>query len=212
MEQALELRRRLFAQADDPYAANLPKAVSAAGELTLAFTRAARAVRQTIALKNHIDAERQALIEDDEAAEAEAEAEAADRRATATLRGFMIKEQVQEIVTEAIEAQAEPEDSDDGDDSERERLLDALHERLEDMDDLAIGDRSVGEIVASVCQEIELTPDWSLWEAEDWAIEEAEAKTPGSPYAGPGAVRRRLTAPWERPYKEPLPPAGGPGP
>jgi hypothetical protein len=114
----------------------------------------------------------------------------------------MTKEQVQEIVTEAIEAG-------ESDEAETERLHEALFERLEDPDDEAdFADRPVGELVARICHDLELTPDWSLWEAEDWAIEEAEAKMPGSPYAGPGAVRRRLTAPWERPYKEPLPPAG----
>jgi hypothetical protein len=40
----------------------------------------------------------------------------------------------------------------------------------------------IGASVARLCAELGLTPDWSLWEDEDWAIEEAETDAPGSPY------------------------------
>ncbi len=82
-----------------------------------------------------------------------------------------------------------------------------MHERLEDPDDEAdFARRPIGELVARICQDLGVTPDWSLWEAEDWALGEAEAKLPGSPYARPGAVRRMLTPPWEKPVGGPPPP------
>ena len=37
-------------------------------------------------------------------------------------------------------------------------------------------ERQVGELVARICKALDVTVDWSLWEDETWAIEEAAAR------------------------------------
>ena len=59
-------------------------------------------------------------------------------------------------------------------------------QRLDDdneYDALNFNDRPIGEMVVQICRDLGLTIDLSLWEDEEWAIEEAEARTLGSPYA-----------------------------
>jgi hypothetical protein len=76
-------------------------------------------------------------------------------------------------------------DAEAGEDwEERERLEDELRERLLDFDDYALcGQRSVGEIIARICRDLGVTPDWARWVDADWARDEMAAKPPGSPYA-----------------------------
>ena len=58
-------------------------------------------------------------------------------------------------------------------------------------------------MVAQICRDLGLAIDLSLWEDEDWAIEEAEARTTGSPYA----FRCPEPPPWrEKPDKTADPP------
>jgi hypothetical protein len=44
-------------------------------------------------------------------------------------------------------------------------------------------DRPIGELVARICRDLGVTPDWGLFEDDDWAIEEARTRPPGSPLA-----------------------------
>jgi hypothetical protein len=49
-------------------------------------------------------------------------------------------------------------------------------------------DRPASAVIAQVCAELGLTPDWRLWAKEAWALEEADT-LPGSPFAGLAADR-----------------------
>jgi hypothetical protein len=196
MEMALELRRRLYAQADGDAVA----LEASVGELSLSFTRVARAMRQSVALKDRIDEARQARLDGEEAAR-EAVAE---EKNTQPESGFERKKQVHELIADAIEDAAwdkgggRDEDSDAEADHEAERLFEALYERLEDpADEADFEDRPMGELIARICRDLDFTPDWNQWDLEDWAIEEAERNTPGSPYAKTTG-RRRLTPPGEK--------------
>jgi hypothetical protein len=60
-----------------------------------------------------------------------------------------------------------------------------LDERLEDADDRDFVDRPIGELVAGICRDLGVTPDWSLWEDESWAIEALKAPAPDAPGAAP---------------------------
>jgi hypothetical protein len=68
----------------------------------------------------------------------------------------------------------------------REPLFDALEQLWEDeeYDNLEAWDTwSIGPTIAAFCKELGVKPDWDRWKDKDWAIEEAKANTPGSPYA-----------------------------
>jgi len=176
MEIARALRDRVADQAGE-----------AAPDPGLAFSRIARAVRQTVALEARLDQERQAAHGLAQAHAAEAQAKVAREAAYERLRGAIRKNDVRCAVEQAIDDQA------DGGDVER--LVTDLRERLDDeseYDDLEFNDRPIGEMVASICRDLGLTVDLSLWEDEDWAIEEAQARTLGSPYA----FRRQNAPSW----------------
>src|SRR5579872_3368109 len=153
-------------------------AAESAADPGLAFSRISRAVRQTVALEVKLDQERQAAHGLAQAQIAEAQAKVEHLAAHDRLRGLIRKSVVRSAVEQAIDDQA------DGDDVER--LVTDLRERLGDDDDydaLDFNDRPIGEMVAQICRDLGLTIDLSLWEDEDWAIEEAQARTLGSPYA-----------------------------
>lgn len=154
-EIGMRLARRLDAQAEEPDA----------GDVGLVFSRIARAVRQTLALEARLEAElagltRQAAAERERAAEQAA-------RAPYYARGRIVRR----AVVRAIEA--------DTDDDDVEQLVEDLDERLCDReDDADFLDRPIGELVASICKDLGVRADLSLWEDEAWAIAEAAARTP----------------------------------
>ena len=135
------------------------------GDVGLVFSRIARAVRQTLALEARLEAElagltRQAAAERERAAEQAA-------RAPYYARSRIVRR----AVVRAIEA--------DTDDDDVEQLVDDLDERLCDReDDADFLDRPIGELVASICRDLGVRADLSLWEDEAWAIAEAAARTP----------------------------------
>ncbi len=43
--------------------------------------------------------------------------------------------------------------------------------------------RPIGAVIALICKDLGATPDWERWAGEDWALEEARTRAPGSPYA-----------------------------
>ena len=127
----------------------------------LTYTRAARAVRMTIALQARLLKELPALDR----------ADAAVRREQTHAR----KLQIHRLVKQVIEA--EPED-------EIEALSGGLWERLHDADEY--GDlirRPVGEVVASICKDLGLSPDWGGLGEELWAASPLSegAAAPASP-------------------------------
>ena len=50
----------------------------------------------------------------------------------------------------------------------------------EDLEDFS--DKPVSEIIAIICADLGITPDWQAWSLEPWAIDERRTHLPGSPY------------------------------
>jgi hypothetical protein len=136
------------------------------GDLGLVYSRVARAVRQTFALEAR-------LAEGIEKARVDRE----QRRVNvAQLEFEQRQEDIRDFVAQAIEADAArrhtPEEA-------VERLLDDLDERLEDgaYDD-ALADAPIAELVARICDDLGISPDWRIWDDQDWAIEYLREHTP----------------------------------
>ena len=151
------------------------------GEASAPIARISRALRLTLAMEGRLYDELEA---DWTAAALKPEPSAQEQRRTeAGIRGFVLSATIVPVVEQAIEAAEDPK----GDGSDTERRLDHLGERLADEDEIiSFGTLPIGASVARLCAELGPTPDWSLWENEDWAIEEAETDAPGSPYASGG--------------------------
>ena len=66
-----------------------------------------------------------------------------------------------------------------------ERLVREADERLEDDDIYSdLTRRRLDEIVALICKDLGLQPDWDRLADDYWAKEEIDRPPPGSPYAG----------------------------
>ena len=50
----------------------------------------------------------------------------------------------------------------------------------EDLEDFS--DKPVSEIIAIICADLGITPDWQAWSLEPWAMDERRTEVPGSPY------------------------------
>jgi len=142
-------------------------------DLGLVFTRLSRSVRQTVALEARIAEEPLTP----RAVSAAALDKQAERVALAeTDRRHRRKAQVGRIVKQAINAELTGIKA-----YQRER---ELRERLEDEDvETDIGDHPIGEIIARICWDLGLDPNWRRWAEDHWAVQEARTKAPGSPYA-----------------------------
>jgi len=186
MNLARALERRAVALAEAAEAADTPVAGAAeaaredAGVMALAFSRVAKAVRQTLALEARL-ADRAAPPGLGPADPAAIEAEARARRRAG---GDISRLAAADILERSIEAETEG--------AETERLLADLYERLRDDQDMEVfADRSVGEIVNAVRHDLGLPPDDTDWEAE---CEAEAADAFGSPALAslwPGAARGR---------------------
>jgi hypothetical protein len=196
MQMARAVRDEALARAEDADAAPKPPSPFGGGDLGLVYARIARAVRQTLALETRVaDGIEKAGIEQ-------------ARNRVAAVRTALDERQhaVRDYVADAIEAEAAERGTPDRD---VERLLDDLDERLDDGDyDDALADGPIGDLVARICADLGVTPDWSLWEDQDWAIE-YEKSLP--PYGGDiGAERwRHLEAPAAPPPPDGPPPDPG---
>jgi hypothetical protein len=179
------------------------------GDLGLTYARVARAVRLTIALQSKLlnevrahdetEARERAAGADDQAAEAAAQADAADRALRGRDKARL--DRVERIVQRAINAEYD----EDEDEDVIEKLSREAADRLDDED--IYGDLTRltnGEIVERICRDLGLSPDWSRWAEEAWAIEEASRGEPGSPFValaarhrtpGPGGARYTPNAP-----------------
>ncbi len=186
--EAIERRAVAQAQIAELAAERAAEPGAAAGEACadrsepgLVYQRVARAVRLTLALQSKVLKDLVALDQgvaqarqarDQAVADASAESDPLEQR----------RERVDRIVRRVIEAE-------EGDRKEVERLSGEAWERLEDED--VYGDlmaRPIGEIVARVCEDLELSPDWNALAREAWAVEEAASGAVGSPFvarAGP---------------------------
>jgi hypothetical protein len=136
------------------------------GDVALAYARVSRAVRLTLMLQAKLIEEFQAAA--DEAAEVKA------RLAPA----YRAKARVEAIVERVAES-AHDEDTVD-------RLISEAAERLDDED--LYGDlleRPLSELVARICKDLGLEPDWAELAGELWAVREVRSGEVGWPLAGP---------------------------
>lgn len=143
--------------------------------LSLAYDRVARAVRMTIALQAR-------LIEDARTREDEAEAAAQDDLAE---RQEIHKIRAVGVVERVIEAERQDFD-------EVSRLV-LKAETLLDDEDLYddVLSRPIGELVARICRDLGLSPDWTRLAEEAWAKKEMAEGAAGSPFAEWSADRTR---------------------
>ncbi|MEA2755396.1 MAG: hypothetical protein QOJ54_1685, partial [Aliidongia sp.] len=134
------------------------------------YAKLTRAIRFNLALENQITKEHRSRA-------AREQAERDGRCAIGqTARRARLEGKVERVMNQVIEREVSPVD--------REDFHRSLRECLEEFDDDPdFTSRSVGEIVASICRDIYLNPDWSWWACEPWAVKEFATKPPGSPYA-----------------------------
>jgi hypothetical protein len=173
-ELGLDIARAIARQAASQTPGETPpETMSAApvvkGDVSLAYARVARAVRLTIALQSRLLQDLQAL---DEVAERHLHG---GRSNAARAR----KARIGRILDRVIDAEAP-------DDAEGDRLAGEVRERLEN-DDI-YGDvlaRPVGEIVAMICRDLGLSPDWVRLAEEAWAQDEIAGGQAGSPFIPP---------------------------
>ena len=138
-----------------------------AAEISLAYARVSRAVRLAILLQSQLvealdtrEARLRKAVEDAEDGQAEVR-----------------KGRVGRIV-ERLAVKAHPADA-----PEVDRLVREADERLDDMD--LYGDlleRPMSEIVARICKDLDLDPDWTALAEELWAREEIAGDDVGAPF------------------------------
>jgi hypothetical protein len=163
MDLAREVRRQALDQTD---------AAPPAAELALTFSRIARAVRQTVALESKLAEETPSGLAVRPALDV------SDR-----WRSARRKRQVKVIVGRILEAESNS-------DFEANRLFKERDERLNDGDEEAdFADCPIGELVARICRDLGVNPDWSQFEDEDWGIEASAASTSDRP--SPREARRK---------------------
>jgi hypothetical protein len=174
MDLAREVRRQCAALSQPRLVDDTAAAPPSLVELALAYSRLSRAVRQTLALEVRIEADERAravgIVVEHQARQADAAQAWEDR-----------ENRIEGVVTKIIRAEA-------ADDSGAERLLDEMCEHLEDEDVYEdYSHRPTGEIIALICKDLGLTPDWSRWEDRDWAADAARtmASGPGRPLSQP---------------------------
>ena len=169
--------------AADPDRAKPDRPKSELANIDMALQRVTRVIRQCMMLSLRFYNER---------LEREKQA-AADHAVVEKKRKERRKQQIERVVKQAIEREAaereqQCEDEDEDDDFDLYGLQRALSERLDEDDIERDLDRCPrGELIARICRELGIEPDWDLWRQHDWALEEARLKPPGSPYAEPPA-------------------------
>ncbi|MDR3474283.1 MAG: hypothetical protein P4M09_21750 [Devosia sp.] len=175
LELARALRRRVVEAVEAaPVAAPIGAGTGFGGDVGLAFSRIARAVRQTFALEARMAQDERARAED-------GRFEAQRRRSLIeSLRPPTRKETIRDAVEMAIEA-----DRDEGgnlyiEERRIEALLADLDERLDEADEADLMERPIGEVVTRICADLGVAYDPDLWADEDWADEVAAAVSPGA--------------------------------
>ena len=159
------------AEAAEARAGGLPLREDAA----MTFSRVARAVRMSVMLHAKLLRDMDELETRGEAKAREANdaaAEEQDRKDPL----YRYKARVEHVVHRVARAHT-------GDEDEAQRLIDEAGERLDD-DDI-YGDllaRPIGELVALICRDLDLDPDWTRLAEEAWAKEEIATAPPGSPF------------------------------
>ena len=198
-EDAAKVRRAEPAAPPDADAPDLSKPDRSKHDLAL--HRTGRMVRQCMLLSLKFYNERLERDKQATAAHAVVEQRRKARR----------KQQIERVVKQAIEREKQCEDADEEDDFDLYGLQRALSERLDEDDIERDLDRcSRGELIARICREFGIEPNWQLWRQQQWALEEARLKPLGSPYAEPPAPDPDATEPEAATPPEPEPEAPEP--
>ncbi len=168
------------------------------GRVNQAFARISRSIRQTLALKAKLA---------EMAAKRDAAAAKAEREQKAHVsRTYWRKMKLGRTVAETIESQSSEHDA--------ENLLTDLRERLMEPDievDLTL--RSMGEMVASVCDEFGLPRNREIWQSkgwyltENWRVREADEAPRTAPARSWQSIRDEALAMMEA-TTNPRPPDG----
>jgi hypothetical protein len=140
----------------------------------MAFAKVARAVRLTLMLQARLIKE---LEDRDRSAAKEVDRAAWSQKCERVTQAFEQKQRVAGIVERIAEGdQAEP--------YEVERLVREARERL-DQDDIYghVLSRPVSELIAAICKDLGLDPDWPKLAEEAWAREEMAGESLGWPLA-----------------------------
>ncbi len=156
--------------ADDP--APAPKVVR--GDVTVAYARAARAVRLTLMLQAKVIEAIQALDRKQSADAAAARTRAEiDRPGLIRRRKHRVQRAVWRVASGAFD-----------DNNTLERLFKEAGECL-DADDIYgdILDTPMSELIAAICNDLGLSPDWPTLAQEAWAKGELESGKVGAPLA-----------------------------
>jgi hypothetical protein len=137
-------------------------------EAAMAFSRVSRAVRLTVMLQSKLVQELAPLTE---------AAERAARKARERQEpGYRFKARVEGVVERVAKARGDDQDALD-------RVVRETAERLDDEDFYGdVLDRPLGELVALICRDLGLDPDWSRLAQEAWAQAEAASGDPRSPF------------------------------
>jgi hypothetical protein len=160
----------------------------------LVFARVARAVRMTIALQSRLAKDLAALDRADDMAQA----------ARKTRRRMRLSRLVEDAARAQVAA-ANPDGDEDAVEDEIEQLASAAYERLTDAEDGDFLGRPFDEVVAGICADLGLPPDWTA------RLHAAVAAPPDGSGDAPRAPRPELTAA-RPPDPDPPPPIASPHP
>ena len=162
----LKIARAIERRVEEP--CHEPRSLAELNAAAIAYARVARAVRQTILLRDKL-----------------AEALEAGCKASAARSG--VKARVVRVVRSVIEAEH--------DDAEQvERLASEAAERLEQEDFDGLLARPIREIIADICKDLALHPDWPGLAEEMAAVEEIARRVLGG---GTPEAAAEDTGPWE---------------
>jgi len=147
------------------------------GEVGLTFQRLSRGIRLCLALHARIRQDGQEL----------AEKLAAEQIKRANAARNALRSQQKARVKRAVEQSIDTHGRERG---MREDLLAGMRESLdehlrdEDLDEDLLN-LPISELIDRICIYLRIDPAWQMWTTEPWAVAEAEANMPGSPYAEP---------------------------
>jgi hypothetical protein len=168
LEMTLEIERQVQGEVPEG------QAPSSLGDLALAYSRASRALRLTVMLQSRLAGEREATGARSGPADG---AEAAAEEARRSDPRYVHKARVERIVERVAKAAVGE------DEEELDRLVIEAGERLDDEDLYGeVLDRPVGELVALVCRDLGLDPDWTRLGQEAWARAELASGVANSPF------------------------------
>jgi hypothetical protein len=198
---AESIGRQVAADAESPAEALSEPGRRAAvlGASASAFARVSRAVRQTIALQSKLISDRQAF----EAGVVKDLAQAAKDREIRRIWDKPRQIERAERMVWRIAAEENPDDLETA-----ERLATEAAEQLKDED--LYGDiltRPFSEIVAEICLDLGLEPDWNSLSREAWAQSEMAGGDVGEPLAN--VLARKITPFPHRGARESPPPFHG---